>query len=293
MAIGAATIGNARCLKTSYAGNAVVPITCTDGVWGVGSAVTLDGGGSPSSLAISLDGMHSIIACDNSSSVAAVRFNTGAGLWVPNGYVTLPEANLTNIAITPDGLRGICVPKSSSNAYPLFRDPITDVWSEGPAIALGTSTIRYFGASFDPTGAVCLIGSNVAGVDGDVLLWDGSAWTRAAVAQVFAASRWLSDGTSVLTVSGGIGTQEMKVLAYDAGTQAFSLSQTVVVSGLSSQLWGISVPELGRQDIAIAVSFYDNKMVPFTEATGSWSAGTLISSPYFSAPLATVIMPIL
>jgi hypothetical protein len=240
-----------------------------------------------------LDGVHGIVACDNTSTVGAVKFNTLTGLWTSNGYVSLTESNLTNIAITPDGLRGICVPKTSGFAYPLFRDPGTDVWSVGPRINLGSSSTRFFSISMDPTGTVCLIGSNTAGVNADVLHWDGSVWTRSDVTQVFAASRWLSDGTSVLTVSGGISTHELKVLNYDPGTKTFSLSQTIVVAGITGQLWGISVPELGRQDIAIAVASGSNVLVPFSRVAGSWSAGTLISSVNFNTPMASVIMPLL
>jgi hypothetical protein len=138
-----------------------------------------------------------------------------------------------------------------------------------------------------------LIGSNTSGVNGDALFWDGSAWTRAEVAQVFAASRWLSTGTTVLTTSGGIGTHEIKVLNYDSMSQAFSLSQTLTVSGVTGELWGISVPELGRQDIAIATSFTSNKLVPLSLSLGSWSVGTLVSSSNFAQPLKSVIMPLI
>jgi hypothetical protein len=291
MAIGAATIGNARCLKTSYAGNAVVPVNCVNGTWSAGTAVTLAAGGSPSHLGMSLDGIHCIIACDNATTVNAVMFNTTTGLWEPNGYVLLPETNLTNIAITPDGLRGICVPKSSSTAYPLTRNPGTNVWSLGSGIALGSLNTRYFSASIDQTGTVCLIGSNSAYNDSDALVWNGSSWTRIAVPFRFAQSRWLSDGATVLTISGDSGTSELRSLHYDSASQTFSNNQTVTIG--QGTIWGLSIPELGRQDIAIAMSFTGNKMIPFTYSAGSWSMGTLISSSNFYSPIASVIMPLL
>lgn len=109
---------------------------------------------------------------------------------------------------------------------------------------------------------------------------------------VFAASRWLADGTTVLAVSGNASGRYLLVLSYDPVTKAFSLAQTITISGGSADFWGISVPELGRQDIALGVLFYSNSIIPFTRTAGVWSAGTPVYSVNCAYPLATVIMPI-
>jgi len=295
MSIGAATIGNARCLRTNYSTNSVIPITCINGTWSSGASVGLTGGGSSTSVAVSFDGKHALISNDNSNTVSAVMFNEGTGLWVQNGYVILPETNLTSVGISPDGLRGTCVGKYYSIiAYTLFRDPITNVWNFDTSIGLTPGAgIRYFCISFDPTGTICLVGSNTDGVDGSALFWDGSSWTRSVIPFKFAASRWLADGKTVLAASGNISGRYILILNYDPITKIFSLRQTVSVAGGSADLWGISVPELGRQDIALATLFNTNQLVPFTNTMGVWSAGTPIDSPNFNAPLGSVIMPIL
>ena len=293
MAIGAATIGNARCLKTSYGSNSLVPVSCINGTWSAGSAVTMAGFGSPCSVGVSLDGIHSIVACDNSNCVSAAKFNTTSGLWEPNGFVSLPEYNLTNLGISPDGLRGMCVTKYSGTAYPLFRNPITNVWSAGAGIVIGPAVTRFFCVSFDPTGTVCLVGGNTDGVYGSALFWNGSAWTQVTIPFVFAPSRWLSDGTTVLACSGNASGRYILVLSYDPVAKTFSLAQTLTLSGGSADVFGVSVPELGRQDIALVLLFYTNQLLPLTKTAGSWSAGTPVSSPNFSNPLASVIMPLL
>lgn len=291
MSIGAATIGTARCLKTAYQNNAVVPINCNAGVWSVGSAVSLAAAGSPSSISISLDGNHALTACDNAANVNAVKYNMGTGLWQSNGFVGLPESNLTNVAITPDGLRGICVPKTSSHAYPLTRNPITNVWSAGSAINLGSGGTRYFCCSISPDGNVCLIGSNTAS-NSDALIWDGySTWNRVSIGFKFAASRWMSDNRTILAVSGNDGDSAVYIISYSPSTQSFSLIQTINLA--LGTIWGIAIPELGRQDIAVVTSFDQNKLIPLTFSSGSWSAGTAVTSVNFFQPISAVIMPVI
>lgn len=291
MSIGAATIGNARCLKTAYQNNELVPITCTNGIWSVGSPITLasSSGSSPSSVSTSLDGMHALTACDNSANVDAVMYNTSTGLWQANGSVSL-VANLTNVAITPDGTRGICIPKASSNAYPLTRNPITNVWSVGSPIVLGSGNTRFFCSAFSPDGSVCLIGSNASGTNGDALIWNGSSYTRISVPFIFAGCRWFSDGKTVLTVSGDTGNSNSLLLSYNPNTQTFSLIQTITY-GMGT-IGGVAIPELGRQDIAIVTSFTQNKLIPLANVGGTWSAGTPVTSANFSSPIAAVIMPV-
>ena len=293
MSIGAATIGNARCLKTAYDSGAVVPFTCTNGVWSVGSPITSPAGGNPASVAISFDGMHALAGGDWMSGVGAYKFNSTTGLWVANGAVSIPESHTNSVAISPDGLRGMCCTKWGSNAYPLYRNSVTNVWSAGSALTLGAGSTRFFCCSFDPTGTVCLIGGNADGILGTACFWDGSSWTRATVPLIFAASRWLADGTTVLAVSGNASGRYILVLNYDPGTKTFTVMQTVTVGGGNADLWGISVPELGRQDIAIVTLFYSNQILPLTRTGSTWSAGTPITSPNLTWPLASVIMPLL
>ena len=87
MSIGAATIGNARCLKTAYDSGAVVPFTCTNGVWSVGSPITSPAGGNPASVAISFDGMHALAGGDWMSGVGALsqQHNVSGHFSVPGG----------------------------------------------------------------------------------------------------------------------------------------------------------------------------------------------------------------
>lgn len=293
MSIGAATIANARCLKTAYGNEAIVPFTCINGVWSAGTPVAMPGGGNPASISVSLDGMHALCGGDWKDAVDAFKFNMITGLWEPNGSASIPEFHTLSVAITPDGLRGVACTKWGSTAYPLSRNPSTNVWTAGTGIPIGSATTRYFCCAMDPTGTVCLIGSNQNGTYGDALFWDGTTWTRASVPFVFAMSRWLADGVTILAASGNASGRYILVLNYDPATKTFSLKQTLTIGGGDADLWGISVPELGRQDIAIATLFFSNEILPLTCTDGVWTAGTPIHSDNMANPLASVIMPLL
>lgn len=292
MSIGAATIGNSRCLKTAYGNGAVIPFSCINGVWSSASGVAVPGAGNPASIGVSLDGIHALCGGDYMSGVGALKFDTGTGLWAGNGLATIPESHTDSVAISPNGLLGMCLTKWGSNAYPLYRDPDTDVWTAGEAIPLGFAGTKFYCLSFNPDSNICLIGSNIDGVNGKAAFWDGSAWTLVTVPAVFAASRWLADGTTIIATSGNCSGRYVLILKYDPDTTTFSLAQTITISGGGGDVWGPSVPELGRQDIALVVLFYGNQILPLSNTGGVWSAGTPISSPNFAFPAASVIMPI-
>lgn len=257
----------------------------------IGAAtVTLASSGSPCDVSISLDGIHALVACDDSSHINALKFDVATNLWVTNGSISSPLSNNTNIAITPDGLRGIVVPKSGSVAYPLSRNPATDLWSIGSAISLGQDTTRYFSASMSPDGNVCLIGSDF-GTASDALVWNGTAWIRSAVSHKFGAAKWLSDGKTILAAGGNSGDSVVLVLAYDAVTQTFSLQQTLTIA--QGILLDVAVPELGRQDVALVAGYTNSNLIPLANVGGTWSAGTPIASSNFHQPMGVVIMPMI
>jgi len=239
---------------------------------------------------MSEDGLHALVACDNSANISAMSYDVGTGLWVANGYVTIPTANVTNVAISTDGLMGFTIAKNSSTAYPLARDPDTNIWSVGTGVTLGSSGDRYLGISISRDKSVVIIGSDSGTTDSDVLIWSGTSWVRSAITCSFGMSRWLADGRTILATSGNAAANAVYVLDYDSIAGTVTLQKTISIA--YANIWGLSVPVFGRQDIALATSFNSNRLIPLSLTSSGWEAGTPISSANFSSPLSTVILPV-
>lgn len=290
--LGAVSIGRARVLKTSNSEGKVIPLTCVGGVWSVGTAVSLACSGNPANVEMSEDGLHALVGCDNSSNIGAMLYNESTGLWEANGYVTTPTGpNITSVAISSDGLMGFAIGKNSSTAYPLARDPGTNVWSIGTGVSVGSSNDRFLGISISRDKSVVVIGSDYGAADSDVLIWSGTSWVRSAITQAFGMSRWLLDGRTILATSGNSAANAVYVLDYDSDAGTITRQKTISIPHVN--IWGLTVPIVGRQDIALATSFNDNKLIPLSLTSSGWTAGTSISSGNFSSPLSTVMLPVI
>lgn len=290
MSIGKATLGNCRCLKTDYSGGKVTPINCINGVWTAGTPVSVPGGGRPATVAISRNGVHALVGGDYKNGLGALKFDLLSGTWVGNGMITIPESHTDSVAISPDGLLGMCMTKYGSNAYPFYRNPSTDVWTAGSAIPIGFGGQKFDCLSFNLVGDICLMGSN-AGVNGKAAFWDGSTWTLSATAvpAKFAESRWIDD-TTIIATSRDATPNAVYILKYDPISKTFSVGQTI--SFANGPITSPAIPELGRRDIATVNNFSVNQIIPLHRVGEVWSAGTPVGSSNFDRPLGAVIMPV-